>query len=39
VTQGGETFDVESPAHAVLASRDEGVAHALADAPVAVGAI
>jgi hypothetical protein len=39
VTQGGETFGVESAAHAVLAARDDGVAHALADAPLAVGAI
>jgi hypothetical protein len=38
-TQGGETFGVESPAHAVLAARDDGVAHALADVPIAVGAI
>ena len=38
-TQGSETFGVESPAHAVLAARDDGVAHALADAPIAVGAI
>jgi hypothetical protein len=39
VTQRGETSDVESPAHAVLAAREDGVAHALADAPIGVGAI
>jgi hypothetical protein len=39
VTQGGETFEVGSPAHAVLAAREDGVAHAFADAPIAVGAI
>src|SRR5262249_23135464 len=39
VTQEGETLDVESPAHGVLAARDDGVAHAFADVPIAVGAI
>jgi hypothetical protein len=39
LTADGATAPVESPAHAVLAARDGGVAHALADEPLAVGAI
>jgi hypothetical protein len=39
VTQDGATAAVESPTHAVLAARTGGVAHALADAPLSVGAI
>jgi hypothetical protein len=39
VTRDGATGPVESPVHAVLATREGGVAHALADAPLTVGAI
>ncbi len=39
VTQDGATAAAESPTHAVLATRTDGVAHALADEPLAVGAI
>jgi hypothetical protein len=39
LTADGATAPVASPAHAVLAARDGGVAHALADEPLAVGAI
>jgi hypothetical protein len=38
-TQEGTTRPVESATHALLEARSGGVAHALADAPLAVGAI
>lgn len=39
LTADGATAQVESATHAVLAARTGGVPHALADAPLAVGAI